>query len=352
MNKKKKIYQVLLLLFAFIVVFLLGGLIVLKIKDDKKEDPKGNNGGNPVQEPSNYVEEFDIEAMLKKYKEISFNNKTTIEDIKLYGLESLGINKISVENGKLKYFSDDLEYTSNSLSNVKYIEYASDNKTYSELLVYTLYGVYYFNTNGSSEIVDEEAYKEFFEDKTEKAFYSLEDKVLNLSFVKVSNSSTITGISTIEDEEKSYFVVKTYSNNYVLDYETSTKHGIKVITTVSIGDKISDYVSTVGEIGKDKKLKVNYDLSLTNKEKLTYDEKVLYPEKVYLTKDEYYFIYDNNIYTLELSNFDKDEVEKYNKKEIEKISLDEEKTYQGDVITSVNQYLKILYKDGSSEEIR
>lgn len=351
MNKKKKIYQVLLLLFAFIVVFLLGGLIVLKIKDDKKDTPKGNNGGNPVKETSNYIEEFDIETMLKKYKEISFNSNTTIEDIKLYGLESLEINKISIENGKIKYYSNDKEYTSNNLSNVKYIEYASDNKTYSEILVYASNGVYYFNTNGNAEIVDEEAYSEYFKDNKEKAFYSLEDNVLNLSYTKVSNSNIINGISTIKEEEKSYFVVKTSSNTYVLDYETSTKHGIKVISTISIGDKISEYVSSIGEIGKDKKLKVNYDLSLTNKEKLKYDDKILYPEKVYLTKEAYYFVYNEDIYILKLSNFDNDEVEKYNKKEVEKISLDEEKTYQGDVITSVNQYLKILYKDGSSEEI-
>ena len=80
-------------------------------------------------------------------------------------------------------------------------------------------------------------------------------------------------------------------------------------------------------------------------------QEILYPEKVYLTKEAYYFVYNEDIYILKLSNFDNEKVEKYNKKEVEKISLDEEKTYQGDVITSVNQYLKILYKDGSSEEI-
>ncbi len=339
----KKVYQIILLVFAFIVVFLLGGLIVLKIKDKplKKETTTVKQAEN------NYIEEYDLEELVKPYKNIEFNSKTVIEDIKLYGFDKLEINKIAVENGRLKYYTDDKTYTANNLYNVKYVEYASDNKTYSELLVYTLYGTYYFNTNGNSSIVDEDAYKLHFKDTNEKTFYTLDGSILNFTFNKVDAS--ITGIASLKDNDKTYFVVKTYSDTYLLNYKKTTKYGLDAITSVSLGTKLKDYVE-LGEIGKDKKLTINYDLSLKSNDVLKYEDEILYLNKVYLSKDSFYFVNDN-IYVLKLTDFDSNKITKYNTKEIEKVSLDEEKTYQGEVITSINQYIKILYKDGSTEEI-
>ena len=339
-----KMCKVILLLVAFIVVFLLGGLIVLKFKDEPK---KNNKPTNNVELENNYIEEYDIKEMLKQYKDIEFNTNTVLEDVKLYGFNRLDINKIAVENGKLKYYTSDKTYTANNLYNVKYIDLATDNKTYSELLVYTSYGTYYFNTNGASNIVSEEEYNSNFKDGN-KALYTLNDNILNLSFIKV-NSSYITGIKSIKENDKSYFVVKT-SDTYLLDYTKSVKYGLEMITSVNIGQKLKDYI-TLGEIGKDKKLKVNYDLSLTNNEVLKYEDNILYIDKAYLTKDAYYFESNNNLYKMLLSDFDNNKIIKYNTKEIEKISLDEEKTYQGDVITSTKQFIKVLYKDGTNEEI-
>ena len=353
MNKRKKIYQMLLLLFAFVVVFLLGGLIVLKIKEDEKpktQEPKKNT---PIKEENNYIDEYILEDMLKVYKNIDFNSNTSIENIKLYGLESLNINKISVENGKLKYYSDDKEYQSNNLSGVKYIEYATDDETYSEILVYTLNGIYYFNTNGNAEIVDEDAYKNKFKETEEKALYNLDNDKLNLTFIKSTNTYSVNGIGTLSDNGVTYFVVRTSLNTYVLDYTKTTKFGVKMVTSVTLGKKLSDYLSNIGTIGKDKKIYVNYDLSLKTNEVLKYEDNILYPKTVYLSKDAYYFILDNNdIYELKLSDFEDNKIIKYNTKEVEKISLEEEKTYQGETITSVKQYLKVLYKDGNIEEIQ
>lgn len=348
---KRKIYQVLLLLFAFIVAFLLGGLIVLKIKDDEK-NKKPNSNDTPIKEESNYIEEYSLEEMAKVYKNISFNSNTTIEDIKLYGLESLNINKISVVNGKLRYYSDDKEYQQTNLSYIKYIEYATDNETYSEILLYTTYGLYYFNTNGNADIVDEDAYNSKFGENEEKALYSLNDSKLNLEFIKVSTTYNINGIGKINKDNLSYFVVKTNVNTYVLNYVKTKKYGLDLITSVNVGQKLSESISSIGKIGKDKKLSVNYDLSLTNNEVLKYEDNIIYPKVVYLSQNSYYFVLENNdIYELKLTDFEDNKVTKYNTKEVEKISLDEEKTYQGETITSVKQYLKVLYKDGNSEEI-
>ena len=225
----KKIVQILLLLFAFIVVFLLGGLIVLKIKDDKTKDPKNDE---IIKEESNYIEEYSLTSLYDSYKDIKFNSNKSLDNITLYGLESLGINKIAIENGKLKYYSNDKEYISNNLYDVKYIELATDNKNYTELLVYTSYGVYYYNTNGLSSVVDEAAKNEYFKEKEEKAVYYLENDKLNLSFVKLYNSSNIIGISKKENDDNSYFVVKTYSDIYKLNYIKQTKYGIDMVTQV------------------------------------------------------------------------------------------------------------------------
>lgn len=344
----KKIIQVLLLLFAFIVVFLLGGLIVLKIKDEKPN----NKNNETIKEESNYIEEYNLNNLYDSYKDIKFNSNTSLENITLYGLESLGINKILVENGKLKYYSNDKEYISNNLYDVKYIELATDNKNYTELLVYTSYGVYYYNTNGLSSVVDEIAKNEYFKEKQEKAVYYLENDVLNLSFVKLYNSGNIIGISTKESDNVSYFVVKTYTDTYTLNYIKQTKYGIDMVTQVYIGNKLFNNDTIIGYIGKDKKLTVNYDLSLKNNEILKADGNVLNANIAYLTKDAYYFVTNNNdIYILKLSDFDNNIISKYNTKDVESVSKEEEKTYQGSVVTSVKQYIKIIYKDGSNEEV-
>ena len=349
MNKGKKFLQVLLLLIAFIVVFMLGGLIVLKIKEDEVKQPVTPD---VKIEESNYIEKFDLTEMLTSYKNISYNSHTELDGIKMYGLESLNINKISVENGRLKYYTKDLEYTDNNLYGVKYIEMASDDKTYTELLVYTNNGVYYYNTNGESEIIDEEARKEYFKETNEKAIYYKNENTLNLNFIKVYNSYNITGITTKIKEDKSYFVIKTYSDVYTLDYNKATKHGINMVTQVSIGNKLLVPSTKIGEIGKDNKLIVNYDLSLKNNEVLKYQDETIKIYYAYLTKDAYYFVDENNnIYTLKLIDFNTNSINKYNKKDVEKVSYEEEKTYQGEVITSVKQYLKVLYKDGTNEEI-
>ena len=345
----KKIVQILLLLFAFIVVFLLGGLIVLKIKDDKTKDPKNNEN---IKEESNYIEEYSLTSLYDSYKDIKFNSNTSLDNITLYGLESLGINKIAIENGKLKYYSNDKEYISNNLYDVKYIELATDNKNYTELLIYTSYGVYYYNTNGLSSVVDEAAKNEYFKEKKEKAVYYLENDILNLSFVKLYNSGNIIGISKKENDDNSYFVVKTYSDIYKLNYIKQTKYGIDMVTQVYLGDKLFSNDTIIGKIGKDKKLTVKYDLSLMNNEILKVNDNILNVNIAYLTKDSYYFITNNNdIYVLKLSDFDKNIVSKYNTKDVESISKEEEKTYQGSVVTSVKQYIKVIYKDGSNEEI-
>ena len=344
----KKIFKVLLLLLAFVVVFLLGGLIVLKMKDTPKENKDNNKPINNNVEENNYVEEYDLSLLIKPYKEISYNSNTTLDNIKLYGLDELDINKISIENGKLKFYSNDKTYTSNNLYNIKYIELITDDKTYTELLVYTLYGTYYYNTNGNEEIVDNDAYSNHFKNET-KAIYTLNNDVLNLSFTKV-NSVNITGISKMKVNGKDEFVVKLNGIAYLLKYTRTTKYGINMITSINISTKLLDSISDI-EIGKDKKMIVNYDLSLKNNEVLKYDDKILHINKVYLTKDSYYLVDDENIYQLKLSDFENNKITKYNTKEIEKVTIEEEKTYQGEVITSTKQYIKVLYKDSSIEEI-
>ena len=345
----KKIIKVLLLLFAFIVVFLLGGLIVLKIKDTPKENNNNNNKQIPKNEvENNYVDEYDINDLLKPYKEISYNSNTLIENIKLYGIDEVDINKVSVQNGRLKFYANDKEYIANNIYNVKSVELITDNETYTELLVYTLYGTYYYNTNGNEEIIDQDAYESKFTNGG-KALYTLQNNILNLNFIKV-NSVNIVGISKLELNGKEEFIVKIYNNAYLLKYTKTTRFGVNMVTSVLISDKLMDSMPNI-EIGKDKKFTVNYDLSLKNSELLKYEDKVLYIDKAYLTKDSYYLISNNNIYQLKLKDFDNNIITKYNNKEIEKITLEEEKTYQGEVITSTKQYIKILYKDGNIEEI-
>lgn len=348
---KIRISQLILLILAFLVVFLLGGLIVLKIKD--KDNSKNTIVVN--KEENNYVEEYDTIKLLNTFKDISYNENTSFDNVTLYGLESLSIDKIEVSDGRIKYYSKNIEYTDTNLYGVKYIEIAGDNKTYTEILVYTSYGIYYYNTNGNVKIINEELRNEYFKDSKENALYTKTDDTLNLKYIKLTNTWYVNGISTKKsiDENYTYFVVNNSNDNYLLDYTKTESNGIEMITSVKLGDKLSN-IDYIYEIGKDKKLYLNYDLSLMdeNKDLLIYEEEIIKPNKVFLTKDAYYFLTnDNNLYELLLKDFNINKIKKYGSETIEKVSLDEEKTYQGDKIKSVKQYIKIEYIDGNIEEI-
>lgn len=348
----KKGIKAILILLACLLLGLIIALFVLK-----NNHVIENIDDNEVVDNNNYIDEYEINNKLFSLDSIEFNKNTSLEDIKLYGLESLGINKIEIEDGHIKYSTSDKEYYDKTFKSAKYIEYASDFKTYSELLIYTSNGIYYFNTNGNSKVIDEEAKNLYFE-SDEKAIYDLDDDSLELDFIKLTNASKVVGISAIKnidynENNYTYFVLNTSSGIYTLDYSKEEKHGIEMITSVKLGRLLTDTLDYIYYIGKNKKLLVNKNLTIknTNNEVYMIEDKELLPSKIYETKDAYYFVEGLNIYKLLYEDYDNINLVKYNEKEIEKISLEEEKTYQGEEITSIKQYIKISYADGDKDEI-
>lgn len=360
---KANVKQIILIILMIIIMAMICTLVVLKIKDNNKKQDIDND--KPIiKDNNNYVELVNLTEELKKFKEIKYNEKTVIEDVTLYGLESLKINKIAIENGKIKYYAeDDKVYIDNSLSSytAKYIEYTNHCDKYSEILVSTSNGLYYFNTNGNPEIVDETAKKTYYGNKKEFADYIIKDNNLSLNYTRVSSSSKATGISTVKHVDGkdtcsyNYLIVNSSNGPLILNYTKEKKNGLNIISSLKVGDSLYNNIDYISYLNKGEyPLYINYDLSIKNSENEVIkdiEENKITVDKIFSTKDAYYIVSNNkNVYKLLFSD-PKIVLEKHNTKEIEKIDLEEEKTYQGETITSIKQYIKIIYTDGTKEEI-
>jgi len=360
MNNKGSIIikQIFLIFINIIIAGLICMLIILKLKSNN-EDPINNE---PLEEKdkNNYVELYDLKEEIKKYQEIEFNKKTVINDITLYGLESLKINKIGIENGKIKYYtSDNKTYIDNYLGyNVKYIEYSNKCDEYSELLIYTTGGVYYYNTNGNPEIVDQTLAESYYKNSKEYAKYVLNGNYLNLNFIKLTDGYKVTGIATLNEVnydsecKSTYFVVKTTTGVLKLNYIKTTSNGINIISSVKLGNSLAKTIDYISYIKNEKPLFINYDLSVKDKEGAIFTDlgKTIIASKIFVTKDSYYIVSTtNDIYKLSIK--ENNEIKKYNEKEVEKVILEEERSYQGQSMLFIKQYIKIIYIDGTTEEI-